>query len=155
MDIKDIARKSAETVREYMRGQARELNARNCNIDYGHTVFDDVRSIDAYVYPYGENALRAFIVLSDSYGDVLDIHSDIVCVECDCFSAVVGAGYWAKRFLEEHFADSCGHSKAASAVLVCNGTIMAGVLSTCAAPRRCCADCMCRMSVATRRSARE
>lgn len=105
MDIKDIARKSAETVREYMRGQARELNARNCNIDYGHTVFDDVRSIDAYVYPYGENALRAFIVLSDSYGDVLDIHSDIVCVECDCFSAVVGAGYWAKRFLEEHFAD--------------------------------------------------
>lgn len=105
MDIKDIAHKSVETVREYMRGQARELNARNCNIDYGHTVFDDVRSIDAYVYPYGENALRAFIVLSDSYGDVLDIHSDIVRVECACPAAVAGTGYRAKRFLEEHFAD--------------------------------------------------
>lgn len=105
MDIKDIARKSAETVREYMREQARELNARNCNIDYGHTVFDDVRSIDAYVYPYGENALRAFIVLSDSYGDVLNIHSDIVRVECVCPASVAGTGNWAKRFLEEHFAD--------------------------------------------------
>lgn len=105
MDIKDIARKSAETVREYMRGQARELNARNCNIDYGHTVFDDVRSIDAYVYPYGENALRAFIVLSDSYGEVLDIHSDIVRAECDCPAAMAGASYWAKRFLEEYFDD--------------------------------------------------
>ena len=109
MDIKDIARKSVETVREYMREQASELNARNCNIDYGHTVFDDVRSIDAYVYPYGENALRAFIVLSDSYGEVLDIHSDIVRVECVCPAAVAGAGYWAKRFLEEYFADMwCG-----------------------------------------------
>lgn len=105
MDIKDIARKSAETVREYMRGQARELNARNCNIDYGHTVFDDVRSIDAYVYPYGEDALRAFIVLSDSYGDVMDIHSDIVRAECACPAAMAGASYWAKRFLEEYFAD--------------------------------------------------
>lgn len=105
MDIKDIACKAVETVREYMREQARELNARNCNIDYGHTVFDDVRSIDAYVYPYGENALRAFIVLSDSYGDVLDIHSDIVRVECACPAAVVGTGYCAKRFIEEHFTD--------------------------------------------------
>lgn len=105
MDIKDIARKSVETVRKYMREQARELNARNCDIDYGHTVFDDYKSIDAYVYPCGENALRAFIVLCDSYGDVLNIHSDIVRVECACPSAVVGTGYWAKRFLEEHFAD--------------------------------------------------
>lgn len=105
MDIKDIARKSVEVVRGYMREQACELNARNCNIDYGHTVFDDVRSIDAYVYPYGENALRAFIVLSDSYGDVLDIHSDTVRVECACPAAVAGTGYWVKRFLEEHFAD--------------------------------------------------
>lgn len=105
MDIKDIARKSVETVRECMREQARELNARNCNIDYGHTVFDDVRSIDAYVYPYGENALRAFIVLSDSYGDVLNIHSDIVRVDNICPAAAVGTGYWAKQFLEEYFAD--------------------------------------------------
>lgn len=105
MDIKDIARKSVEIVREYMREQARELNARNCNIDYGHTVFDDVKSIDAYVYPYGENALRAFIVLNDSYGDVLNIHSDIVRVECVCLAAVAGTGNWAKRFLEEHFDD--------------------------------------------------
>lgn len=105
MDIKYIARKSLEAVRECMREQASEINARNCNIDYGHTVFDDVRSIDAYVYPYGENALRAFIVLCDSYGDVLDIHSDIVRVECVCPAAVAGTGCWAKRFLEEHFAD--------------------------------------------------
>ena len=105
MDIKDIACKSVETVREYMREQARELNARSCNIDYGHTVFDDYKSVDAYVYPCGENALRAFIVLNDSYGDVLNIHSETVSVECACPAAVVGAGYWAKRFLEEHFAD--------------------------------------------------
>lgn len=105
MDIKDIARKSVETVREYMREQAREINARNCNIDYGHTVFDDYKSIDAYVYPCGENALRAFIVLSDSYGDVLNIHSDIVGVDNICPAAVVGAGYWVKQFLEEYFAD--------------------------------------------------
>lgn len=111
MDIKDIARKSVETVRECMREQARELNARNCNIDYGHTVFDDYKSIEAYVYPYGENALRAFIVLSDSYGDVLNIHSDIVSVECVCPAAVVGTGYWAKRFLEEHFADMWGSAR--------------------------------------------
>lgn len=105
MDIKDIARKSVETVREYMREQARELNARNCNIDYGHTVFDDYKSIDAYVYPYGESSLRAFIVLNDSYGDVLDIHSDTVCVDNTCLAAAGGADYWAKQFVEEHFAD--------------------------------------------------
>lgn len=111
MDIKDIARKSVETVREYMREQARELNARNCNIDYGHTVFDDYKSIDAYVYPYGENALRAFIVLSDSYGDVLNIHSDIVGVDNICPAAVVGTGYWAQQFVEEHFADMWGSAR--------------------------------------------
>ena len=99
MDIKDIARKSVETVREYMREQARELNARNCNIDYGHTVFNDVESIDAYVYPYGEDSLRAFIVLSDSYGDVLDIHSDTARLDALCLAAVVGAGYWAQQFV--------------------------------------------------------
>lgn len=111
MDIKDIARKSAETVREYMREQARELNARNCNIVYGHTVFDDVESIDAYVYPYGEDSLRAFIVLSDSYGDVLDIHSDIVRLGALCPAAVVGAGYWAQGFVEERFADMWGSAR--------------------------------------------
>lgn len=105
MDIKNIARKSAETVREYMREQARELNARNCNIGYGHTVFDDVKSVDTYVYPYGEDSLRAFIVLSDSYGDVLDIHSDIVRVGNICPVVVEGTEYWAQQFVEEHFAD--------------------------------------------------
>ena len=105
MDIRTIANNATEVVRKYMREQARELNARNCDIDYCHTVFDNVRSIDACVYPYGENALRAFIVLYDSYGEVLDIHSDIVRVECVCPAAVVGTGYWAKRFLEEHFTD--------------------------------------------------
>lgn len=111
MDIKDIARKSAETVREYMRGQARELNASNCNIDYGRTVFDDYRSIDAYVYPYGEDSLRAFIVLSDSYGDVLDIHSDTARLDALCPAAVVGAGYWAQQFVEEYFADMWGSAR--------------------------------------------
>lgn len=105
MDIKDIARKSLETVREYMREQARDINACNCNIDYGHTVFDDVRSIDAYVYPYGENALRAFIVLCDSYGDVLDIRSDIVRVGNICPVVAEGTGYWAQQFVKEYFAD--------------------------------------------------
>lgn len=105
MDIKDIARKSVETVREYMREQAREFNARNCNIDYGHTVFDDYKSIDAYVYPCGEDALRAFIVLSDSYGDVLNIHSDIVSVDNICPAAVAVTGRWACGFVEEWFAD--------------------------------------------------
>ena len=119
MDIKDIARKSVETVREYMREQARELNARNCNIDYGHTVFNDVESIDAYVYqcidayvyPYGEDSLRAFIVLSDSYGDVLDIHSDTARLDALCLAAVVGAGYWAQQFVEEYFADMWGSAR--------------------------------------------
>lgn len=111
MDIKDIARKSVETVREYMREQAREINARNCNIDYGHTVFDDYKSIDAYVYPYGENALRAFIVLSDSYGDVLNIHSDIVGVGNICPAVVADTGYWAQQFVEEHFADMWGSAR--------------------------------------------
>lgn len=105
MDIKDIARKSAETVREYMRGQARELNARNCNIDYGHTVFDDYRSIDAYVYPYGENALRAFIMLSDSHGNVLDIYDDTAQSIPDCQYSEACAGAWVRAFLVEHFAD--------------------------------------------------
>ena len=111
MDIKDIARKSVETVREYMREQARELKARSCAIGYGHTVFDDVESIDAYVYPYGEDSLRAFIVLSDSYGDVLDIHSDTVRLDALCPAAVVGAGYWAQQFVEEHFADMWGSAR--------------------------------------------
>ena len=111
MDIKDIARKSVETVREYMREQAREINTRNCDIDYGHTVFDDVRSIDAYVYPYGENALRAFIVLSDSCGDVLDIHSDIMVVDNICPAAVVGTGYWAREFVDEWFTDMWDNAK--------------------------------------------
>ena len=111
MDIRTIANNAIEVVRKYMREQARRLNARNCNIEYGHTVFDDVRSIDAYVYPYGEDALRAFIVLYDSYGDVLDIHSDIVRVECVCPAAVAGTGYWAKRFLGEHFADMWGGAR--------------------------------------------
>ena len=105
MDIKDIAYKSVETVREYMREQAREFNARNFDIDYGHTVFDDFKSIDAYVYPYGENSLRAFIVLSDSYGDVLDIHSDIMVVDNICPAAVAVTGRWACGFVEDWFAD--------------------------------------------------
>lgn len=112
MDIKDIACKSVETVRGYMREQARELNARNCDIDYGHTVFDDVRSIDVYVYPYGENALRAFIVLSDSYGDVLDIHSDIMVVDNICPAAVVGTGHWAREFIDEWFTDMWDNARA-------------------------------------------
>lgn len=105
MGITTIVSKTIKIVRDYMREQARELNARNCDIDYGHTVFDDVRSIDAYVYPYGESSLRAFIVLSDSCGDVLDIHSDTVCVDSTCLATVGGADYWAKQFIEEHFAD--------------------------------------------------
>lgn len=105
MGINTIASKTIEIVRDYMREQAREIGVRNCNIDYGHTVFDDYKSIDAYVYPYGESSLRAFIVLNDSYGDVLDIHSDTVCVDNVCLAAVGGADYWAKQFVEEHFAD--------------------------------------------------
>lgn len=105
MDIKDIARKSAETVREYMREQAREINARSRIVNYGYTVFDDVKSIDVYVYPYGEDSLRAFIMLSDSYGDVLDAHSDIVRVDNICPVVAEGAGYWAEEFVKEYFAD--------------------------------------------------
>ena len=105
MGINTIASETIKIMRDYMREQARELNARNCDIDYGHTVFDDVRSIDAYVYPYGENALRAFIVLSDSYGDVLDIHSDIMVVDNICPAAVAVTGRWACGFIEEWFID--------------------------------------------------
>ena len=105
MDIKDIARKSVEIVRDYMREQSRELIARDFDIDYGHTVFDGVKSIDVCVYPYGEDSLRAFIVLSDSYGDVLDIHSDIIVVDNTCPTAVVGVGRWACGFVEDWFAD--------------------------------------------------
>lgn len=112
MGITTIASKTIKIVRDYMREQARELNARNCDIDYGHTVFDDVRSIDAYVYPYGENALRAFIVLSDSYGEVLDIHSDIMVIDNICPAAVAGAGRWACGFVEDWFADMWNNANA-------------------------------------------
>ena len=105
MDIKDIARKSVEIVRDYMREQSRELTARDFDIDYGHTVFDGIKSIDVYVYPYGEDSLRAFIVLSDSYGDVLDIHSDIMVVDNICPAAVAVTGRWACGFVDEYFAD--------------------------------------------------
>lgn len=105
MGINTIASKAIRIVRDYMREQARELNARNCNIDYGHTVFDDLKSIDAYVYPYGEGSLRAFIVLSDSCGDVLDIHSDTIRVDDIYIVSGAGVGHWVKRFLEEYFAD--------------------------------------------------
>lgn len=105
MGANTIESNTIEIVRDYMRAQAREINARNCDIDYGHTVFDDYKSIDAYVYPYGENSLRAFIVLNDSYGDVLDIYSDTIRVDNICHEVVVGAEYWAKQFLAEHFTD--------------------------------------------------
>ena len=108
MGINTIASKTIKIVRDYMREQARELNARNCDIDYGHTVFDDYKSIDAYVYPYGENSLRAFIVLSDSYGDVLDIHSDTVRVDNICPVYAIGGDYWANwvlRFFGDYFID--------------------------------------------------
>lgn len=112
MDIKDIALKSVEIVRDYMREQARELNARSCDIDYGRTVFDDVESVDACVYPYGEDSLRAFIVLSDSYGDVLDIHSDIIVVDNICPAAVAGAGRWVCGFIEDWFTDMWDNARA-------------------------------------------
>lgn len=105
MDIKDIAHKSVETVREYMREQAREFNARNFDIDYGHTVFDDFKSIDVYVYPYGEDSLRAFIVLYDSCGDVLDIYSEVLVVDNICPEAVASTGHWAREFVDAYFAD--------------------------------------------------
>lgn len=105
MGVNTIASKTIKIVRDYMREQARELNARSCDIDYGRTVFDDVRSVDVCVYPYGEDSLRAFIVLSDSYGDMLDIHSDIIVVDNTCPAAVVGAGRWACEFVDEWFTD--------------------------------------------------
>lgn len=111
MGINTIASETIKIVRNYMREQARELDANNCDIKYGHTVFDDLKSIDAYVYTCGEDSLRAFIVLNNSYGDVLNIHSDIVRVGCFCPAAVVGTGYWAKRFLEEHFAGMWGSAR--------------------------------------------
>lgn len=112
MDIKDIARKSVEIVRDYMREQAHELIARDFDIDYGHTVFDGIKLIDVYVYPYGEDSLRAFIVLSDSYGEVLDIHSDIMVVDNICPAAVAGAGHWAREFIDKWFADMWGNARA-------------------------------------------
>ena len=105
MDIKDIARKSVEIVRDYMREQSRELTARDFDIDYGRTVFDGIKSIDVYVYPYGDDSLRAFIVLSDSYGEVLDIHSDIMVVDNICPAAVAVTGHWAREFIDEWFTD--------------------------------------------------
>lgn len=105
MDIHTIANNATEVVRKYMREQAIGLNVRNCNIDYGHTVFDDFRSIDAYVYPYGENALRAFIVLSDSYGDVLDIYDDTAQSIPDGQYSEACVGAWVREFLTEYFAD--------------------------------------------------
>lgn len=112
MDIKDIARKTIRIVRDYMREQSRELIARDFDIDYGRTVFDGVKSIDVYVYPYGEDSLRAFIVLSDSYGDVLDIHSDIMAVDNICPAAVAVTGRWACGFVEDWFADMWDNARA-------------------------------------------
>ena len=105
MGINTIASKTIKIVRDYMREQSRELNARSCDIDYGRTVFDGIKSIDACVYPYGEDSLRAFIVLYDSYGDVLDIHSDIMVVDNTCPAVVAVTGRWACGFVEEYFAD--------------------------------------------------
>ena len=105
MDIYTIANNATEVVRKYMREQAIGLNVRNCDIDYGHTVFDDFKSIDAYVYPYGENALRAFIVLSDSYGDVMDIYDDTTQSIPDGQYSEACVGAWAREFLAEYFAD--------------------------------------------------
>ena len=105
MGINTIASKTIKIVRDYMRERSRELTARDFDIDYGHTVFDGVKSIDVYVYPYGEDSLRAFVVLSDSYGDVLDIHSDIMVVDNTCPAAVAGAGRWACGFVDNWFAD--------------------------------------------------
>lgn len=107
MGINTIASKTIRIVRDYMREQSRELIARDFVIDYGYTVFDGIKSIDVYVYPYGEDSLRAFIVLSDSCGDVLDIHSDIMFVDniCTVAVAVAGAGRWACGFIDEWFAD--------------------------------------------------
>lgn len=103
MGINTIANKTIKIVRNYMREQSRELTARDFDIDYGHTVFDGIKSIDVYVYPYGEDSLRAFIVLSDSYGDVLDIQSDIMVVDNICPEAAGGAGRWACGFVDKWF----------------------------------------------------
>ena len=105
MDIYTIANNATEVVRKYMRERAIGLNVRNCNIDYGHTVFDGIKSIDVYVYPYGDDSLRAFIVLSDSYGDVLDIHSDIMVVDNICPATLAVTGRWACGFAEDWLTD--------------------------------------------------
>lgn len=105
MGINTIASKTIKIVRDYMREQSRELNARNFDIDYGHTVFDDFKSIDVYVYPYGEDSLRAFIVLYDSCGDVLDIYSEVLVVDNICPAAVAGTGHWVREFVDAYFAD--------------------------------------------------
>ena len=105
MGINTIASKTIKIVRDHMREQSRELTARSCDIDSGRTVFDGVESVDACVYPYGEDSLRAFIVLYDSCGDVLDIHSDIMVVDNTCPAAVAGAGRWACGFVDNWFAD--------------------------------------------------
>lgn len=105
MDVRTIASNATEVVRKYMREQARELNARNCDIAHGHTMFDDLKSIDAYVYPYGEDSLRAFIVLSDSYGNVLDIYDDTAQSIPDGAYSDACACAWARMFLVEHLAD--------------------------------------------------
>lgn len=105
MGINTIASKTIKIVRDYMREQARELNARDFDIDYGHTVFDDFKSIDVYVYPYGEDSLRAFIVLYDSCGDVLAIYSEVLVVDNICPAAVAGTGRWAREFVDAYFAD--------------------------------------------------
>ena len=111
MGINTIASETIKIVRDYMREQARELDASNCDIKYGHIVFDDLKGINAYVYPYGEDSLRAFIVLSDSYCDVLDIHSDILRVDNICPAAVAGTVHWAQQFCEEYFADMWGSAR--------------------------------------------
>ena len=105
MDIRTIANNAVEVVRKYMRAQARELNVRNCDVDCGHTVFDDLKSVDAYVYPYGEDSLRAFIVLSDSHGNVLDIYDDTAQSIPDGQYSEACAGAWVREFLVEYFAD--------------------------------------------------
>ena len=112
MDIYTIANNATEVVRKYMRERAIGLNVRNCNIDYGHTVFDGTKSIDVYVYPYGEDSLRAFIVLSDSYGDVLDIHSDIMVVDNICPATLAVTGRWACGFVEDWFMDMWDNANA-------------------------------------------
>ena len=43
-------------------------------------------------------------MLSDSYGDVLDIHSDIMVVDNICPAAVAVTGRWACGFVDTYFA---------------------------------------------------